>query len=179
MQDPGPIPVQDYLHLSWVTASESNNYGFEIQRSTKPTAGFETIHFIAGKGDTNQARAYEFSDFSVLPGVAYYYRLRQIDMDQTESFSAIKVGQIEDFSKNKLLISPNPTNGILQINHQSLNENAEITLFDSEGKLVFREKNMDAANGITTLNLNHLPAGIYFLKMINAQEVWMERLIKN
>ena len=74
------------VELSWITATETNNNGFEIQRSTN--GNFEAIAFINGKGTTTQPQAYSFKDEKVSVGVVKY-RLKQIDLDGTFEYSNV------------------------------------------------------------------------------------------
>jgi hypothetical protein len=65
--------------LNWVTASEVNNSGFEIERKINNST-WENTGFIPGNGTTTETRAYTFSDNNLKPGI-YYYRLKQVDHD--------------------------------------------------------------------------------------------------
>jgi hypothetical protein len=72
------------VRLDWTTATETNNYGFEVQKSLGDALHFETIagSFIPGHGTTTEPRSYSFIDRSVSQG-QWYYRLKQIDLDGT------------------------------------------------------------------------------------------------
>jgi V8-like Glu-specific endopeptidase len=74
------------VELSWITATETNNSGFEIQRSTN--GNFEAIAFINGKGTTTEPQAYSFTDEKVSVGIVNY-RLKQIDLDGTFEYSNV------------------------------------------------------------------------------------------
>ncbi len=73
--------------LRWVTVSETNNFGFEIQRSTDKAGPFEVIGFVRGFGTTTEKHVYEFKD-NVKAGI-FYYRLKQIDLDGSWTLSEI------------------------------------------------------------------------------------------
>lgn len=65
--------------LRWGTATEVNNFGFEVQRATS-SLHFETLDFVQGHGNSNSPKHYIFID-STLPQVGlYFYRLKQIDI---------------------------------------------------------------------------------------------------
>jgi hypothetical protein len=72
--------------LNWETATEVNNYGFEVERqvgSKQSEAGkWEKIGFVEGSGNSNSSKYYSFTDDQVLYGI-YKYRLKQIDNDGT------------------------------------------------------------------------------------------------
>jgi len=65
--------------LLWATASEINNSGFEVQRSTDGIT-FEKIGFVNGAGSTTTEKDYTYVDNDIKEPL-YYYRLRQVDYD--------------------------------------------------------------------------------------------------
>lgn len=75
------------IQLKWETCSETNNYGFDIERSSD-NKNFEKIGFVMGNGNTFSEIDYSFTDSGLLPGV-YYYRLKQVDYDGTYEYSSI------------------------------------------------------------------------------------------
>lgn len=72
--------------LSWRTVSETDNYGFEVQRKTVASE-FQKIGFIAGNGTSDKPHHYDFIDRHLANGT-YFYRLKQIDRRGTFSYSA-------------------------------------------------------------------------------------------
>src|SRR5690606_18127695 len=95
---PSPLPVElisfeatagDYsIFLTWSTASEKNNAGFNLQRSIDGY-NFENIAWIDGNGTTNSPNNYSFEDKNVKPGVMYYYQLKQVDYNGEFEYSPI------------------------------------------------------------------------------------------
>lgn len=91
----GQLPVElasfnasvdkNVVDLRWITATELNNKGFEVQRRTN-NSFYETIAFIQGKGTTTQANGYSYSD-AVNQAGTYFYRLKQVDFDGTFEYS--------------------------------------------------------------------------------------------
>ena len=70
--------------LTWYTATETNNRGFEVQRKT--TGEFESINFVEGMGTTTETQNYLFRDSDLLSGT-YTYRLKQMDFDGSFAYS--------------------------------------------------------------------------------------------
>ncbi|MBI5661028.1 MAG: choice-of-anchor J domain-containing protein [Ignavibacterium album] len=64
------------VNLNWSTATETNNQGFEIQRSNG--GEYQAIGYVAGHGTTVEPQSYSFTDQNVGTG-KYQYRLKQID----------------------------------------------------------------------------------------------------
>ncbi|NIR51943.1 T9SS type A sorting domain-containing protein [candidate division KSB1 bacterium] len=110
--------VQNDVELLWVTASESNNFGFDIERRSERRQVWSKIGFVQGQGTTNVPTHYSFSDAALQPGV-YKYRLKQIDTDGTFEFSRVVmavVGLPEIFVLAQNF--PNPFNPTTEIQYQ-------------------------------------------------------------
>jgi hypothetical protein len=82
--------INDEVVLRWQTATETNNQGFEIERSQKSNVKSQTdwmkINFVDGKGTTTEKTDYIFREKITSPG-KYVYRLKQIDFDGSVSYS--------------------------------------------------------------------------------------------
>jgi hypothetical protein len=80
----------DGVSLRWVTSTETNNMGFEVQRS-RDDINWDNISFVNGKGTTTETSYYTFTDRFFSSGI-YYYRLIQKDYDGSEkTYGAIEV----------------------------------------------------------------------------------------
>ncbi len=73
--------VNNGVELKWVTESEINNLGFEVWRSMdnqdnfQKIAGYATNEALAGSGNSNIRRTYQYYDGTVEVGHTYYYAL--------------------------------------------------------------------------------------------------------
>ncbi len=91
----GPLPVQlvtfngsigtNDIKLSWQTATEINNYGFEIEKYTN--SSWTKIGFVPGHGTVNTPQYYMFNDNNIAPKNSY--RLKQVDRDGTYEYSHV------------------------------------------------------------------------------------------
>ncbi|RJP72250.1 MAG: T9SS C-terminal target domain-containing protein [Ignavibacteriales bacterium] len=167
--------------LKWSTATEVNNYGFEIERSPSPTPSlwegaltplwgdWGAIGFVNGNGNSNSIKEYSFTDNTLTASGKYFYRLKQIDTDGKFEYSnAIKVNFTGENGFNLAQNYPNPFNPVTVINYQ-LPANSYVTLkvFDLLGKEVTTlvNGNMDAGNHNVNFNASSLSAGTYFYKL--------------
>ncbi|MFA6981042.1 MAG: FG-GAP-like repeat-containing protein [Ignavibacteriaceae bacterium] len=123
--------------LNWKTATEVNNYGFEVERTfscPQSSAGsqsqntWEKIGFVNGSGNSNSPKEYSFFDKIVLSG-KYLYRLKQIDNDGGFNYSQEVEVKVEDIPTEFALSQnyPNPFNPNTVINYQ-LPVNGFVTL---------------------------------------------------
>ena len=103
--------------LNWKTATEVNNYGFEILRSVQNDI-WENIGFVAGAGNSNSPKEYSYEDNSELNG-KYSYRLKQVDLDGKYSYSkeiTVELSAIPaEFSLSQNY--PNPFNPVTTIRY--------------------------------------------------------------
>ncbi|NOY76236.1 MAG: DUF4876 domain-containing protein, partial [Calditrichaeota bacterium] len=154
--------------LSWTTASETNNLGFEIQRSLDKKA-FQKIGFVKGNGTTSKSHVYSFVDESA-HGNTYYYRLKQVDLDGTFEFSNIlTVNAVIPLRYALEQNYPNPFNPRTSIAFQ-LKKTGKVTLeiYNTVGQRVATlvdGKKMKAGSHRVSWNAASYPSGLYFYKL--------------
>lgn len=68
--------------ITWATASESDNFGFDVYRSESRSGPFErlTVEPIAGGGTTDLPRNYRFEDDDIEAGQEYFYYVESISL---------------------------------------------------------------------------------------------------
>ena len=98
--------------LNWETATELNNYGFEVERLvlSAERQAWDKIGFVNGNGNSNSPKDYSFVDDKVSAG-KYSYRLKQIDNDGQFEYS--KTINVDFNGVKKFELSqnyPNPFN---------------------------------------------------------------------
>ena len=88
-----PEPVEDYSNtLRWTTASEVNNFGFDVYRSTSEDGPFEriTVDLIAGAGTIDEPQSYVYVDTTIDPAKGYFYYVESISLSSVrERFSPV------------------------------------------------------------------------------------------
>ncbi len=142
--------IKEGILLEWQTATEINNYGFEIQRAIANN-NFETIGFVAGNGNSNSIKSYSFTD-NYLSNEKLSYRLKQIDNDGKFVYS-----DVVEVNSTQI-----PTNFELYQNYPNpFNPNTTIK-FDLPKKQFVTLKIYDIlGKEITTLVNETLNAGTY------------------
>ncbi len=152
--------------LNWTTATETNNKGFEVQRSNG--GEYQTIAFVQGNGTSTQQHSYTYSDQKVENG-NYSYRLRQVDFDGTSEYSqVVEVSVSNPVEFNLAQNYPNPFNPSTKINY-SLKVDSKVTLkvFDILGQEVVTLLNENIAAGAhnVTFDASKLNSGVYLYKI--------------
>jgi autotransporter-associated beta strand protein len=153
------VEAKDKGHLlNWTTISEKNNAYFDIQHATD-NLFFKSIGQIKGQGTVNNTNNYTFN-YRPNPSVkTYYYRLRQVDFDGSETIS--KIVSIESIIKNpELSIYPNNASDKLIVNYES-NNIINYSIFNLFGQTV----QSGQLNEQKELIISPLSTGMYLLKI--------------
>jgi len=156
--------------LTWITATETNNQGFEIQRKTNDE--FERIAFVEGKGTSTEVQNYLFRDKNLLSG-SYTYRLKQTDYDGSFAYSDEVEIDIEQPSVFYLGQNyPNPFNPSTNIKY-SIPADGLVTLkvYDLLGKEVTTLVNDYKQAGTFDLVFDgsNLASGVYYYQLITGE----------
>jgi hypothetical protein len=158
--------------LNWITATELNNSGFEIQRlkdsNVEELQNWEAIGFVRGNGTTTEKSFYTFADQNPFVRTTYY-RLKQIDFDGSYEYSNI----VEvDFSlpiKFSLEQNyPNPFNPSTKIIWQSpVAGHQTLTVYDVLGNEIVKlvDEFKPAGSYEIDFNASKLSSGVYFYQI--------------
>lgn len=167
-----PLPIElisikaftfdNVIKLSWETATETNNEGFEIEWSTN-NRNWQNIGFVKGAGESFDIQSYQFTHQRPVPDINYY-RLKQMDYDGTFEYSDIVSAEIATDDYTKIRLFPNPAqNGEITVSiPNTALETANLELINASGIRVLSQSIIDSN---TTLDIQSLPAGLYWLNV--------------
>lgn len=180
-----PLPVEllgftakvqkEVVVLDWSTASELNSDFFEVQRSTDGF-NYTALGRVTAAGSSNVLRRYAFNDNQPARGVNYY-RLRQVDIDGSETYSPIRS---VIFIPGRVTVYPNPVaDRVVQVNIPEVDEAMNISLLRADGSLVIEQVQTVFLAGNTEFHLSEaVQPGCYLLRLQSATgQVWQERLV--
>jgi len=173
----GSIPVElvsfaaavegNSVNLSWQTATELNNSGFEVQRKSE-NSQWKKIGFVEGAATTTESRSYSFSDSYSGQGTVSY-RLKQIDFDGTSTFSNVvnvKFSIPSEFKLNQNY--PNPFNPSTTVSFTiPKSSNVKLNIYNQIGQQVGElvNRNLEAGSYNYTWNAANQSSGIYFYEL--------------
>jgi hypothetical protein len=150
--------------LTWNTATEQNNLGFEVQRSVNGNA-FSKIAFVDGHGTTNAPQSYSYVDASASAKASY--RLKQIDRDGKFTYSqTVEVNNAGTVSSYTLGQNyPNPFNPATTISYAlPVAGQVSMKVYDMLGKEVATLVNgmRPAGENTASFDASKIPSGMYF-----------------
>ena len=169
------------INLKWITSSEQNNSGFNVERKTTETE-WSKIGFVAGNGTINTQTSYTFTDTKLNTG-KYQYRLKQIDNNGNFEYHSLS-GEVEVGVPAKFELSqnyPNPFNPTTKIDYQlPLDSKVSLKIFDITGREVMSVLNNESRTaGYYTLNINAsaLSSGVYFYKVVADKYTQVKKMV--
>ena len=165
--------------LNWITASETNNQGFEVQRKAKDCE-FEKIGYVPGFGTTTETISYSFTDSKVSAGI-YAYRLKQIDFDGSFEYS----DEVEVEVSTPLVFSleqnyPNPFNPSTTIEFTlPQKEFVSLLIYDVLGNEVATLVNEEKASGSyeVLFDAAELVSGVYIYSLRTGSFIQTRKMI--
>ncbi|MDE2698965.1 MAG: T9SS type A sorting domain-containing protein, partial [Gemmatimonadota bacterium] len=131
--------VEDRVVINWTTASQTNNAGFRVLRSTDGENYEAVSELISGAGTTDQLMDYMFEDNSLPAAEIVYYVLEQIDLDGTVNLSnpievllGARFTLPTEFSS---AVYPNPFNPRTTISYELPTDTAvSVVIYDAIGQ---------------------------------------------
>lgn len=171
------------VELNWITAAETNNRGFEVERSQSSKVKnqkWETLAFVDGHGTTTNSHAYSFIDKNITAG-SYLYRLKQIDFEGTYEYSPEV--EVEILSPNEFYLSqnyPNPFNPNTKITWRTpVSSWQTLKIYDVLGNELktLVDEYKPAGNYEVEFEAAHLPSGVYFYQLQAGEFIQTKRLM--
>ncbi len=178
--------------LTWGTITETNNYGFYIQQSIDNAASFADLpnSFVPGQGTTLIPHEYSWTHMGVAPG-AYYYRIKQIDLDGTTHFTDAVQVIVDGVTgvENKTVPEvfslaqnyPNPFNPTTTIQFAVAKSGfTTLTVFDAIGQEVASLFSGNAESGqlyTVQFDATNFADGMYFYKLAGSDQSSIRKMI--
>ena len=180
-------PENNSVRLNWQVASQLNNAFFTIQKSKDPSSNplqLATVAHIPGAGNSAELMNYLAIDSIPYLGISYY-RLSQTDYDGKTTYfnwEPVLFSQSNQInSSNPFVIFPNPCNNQVPFTLKyRCKDDLTIFLYDIQGDLLFNQIVPPSiqTNGLVNLSIPpNLPHGIYFLRGLNANSSFVQKVI--
>lgn len=168
------------VELSWKTATEFQNKGWDIERHIPGDIAWQKLGFVQGQGTSSLINNYSFIDSRLATASTIQYRLKQIDENGLVKYSNIVSVRFSS-TKTELSNYPNPVkNTTTAIFNIGKNSKVKLQLYNTSGQLVqtITNENLFAGDHTYQLNTSGLTAGEYYLKLIVDNSVFTRSVIK-
>lgn len=167
---------KNVVKLNWATVSEKDNDFFEVERSADGK-NFVSIAKIKGAGNTNSRADYSFTDNNPLTATSYY-RLRQVDLDESFEYSPVRSVSLKAWRSLVISFYPNPAQGSsvsLQLQGLNQGEDASLLITDMMGRSALQQQlQPGVVNIIPTVGL---PSGTYLVNVAGREGTQTQKLI--
>lgn len=178
-------PKENNVELKWKTATEENNYGFEVQRSEvrshRSEGNWTKVGFVEGSGNSNAPKDYSFVEKRVGNG-KYSYRLKLINNDGSFKYSYCVEIEVK-FIPSVFALSqnfPNPFNPSTTIDYQ-LPKESKVTLkmYDVLGKEVATvvDEMKEAGSYNVQIDAGGFASGVYFYRIVAGDFVSIKKMV--
>ncbi len=161
--------------LTWITASETNNQGFEIQRS-KDGINWEKIGYQQGAGNSTTVQSYRYNDNQPLSGINYY-RLLQVDIGGEATYSNI-VNVV--YESSGFSVFPVPAKDEITLQLESSQTVVEVNISNIVGEVIHIQE-LQLPEGVHqfTFDISNYTNGVYFLTINNGDKKGTQRFVKH
>ena len=150
--------------LKWATILEQNTWNFMVQHRANGI-NWTGIGTLQAAGNSSITNNYNYIHTSPVTGINYY-RILQTDMDNRNSYSAIRTLKFTKTDEPFTIIGNPVTNDVLTV---QVNASINLVLYTADGKLLWQQQ---VNAGTKTIDVSRYAKGTYFLKANNiAQKV--------
>ncbi len=171
--------VDGFVRLDWATTTETNNYGFEVQRSIDGKS-FSTVAFVNGAGTSTEKHTYSFVDSDVEMG-NYFYRLKQVDLNGT--FAYTDVTEVNFTTPSEFVLEqnyPNPFNPSTTIKFGlATRSSVDLRVYNIVGEevaVLVSGQMMESGTYQVTFSSNNLPSGTYIYRLSAGNKVLTNKM---
>jgi hypothetical protein len=160
--------------ISWSTADESNTDRFIVEHS-HDGAHYAAIGEVAAKGNS-AINNYNYTHDQVTTGFNYY-RIKQVDIDGRYTYSKV-IPLLYRSNNTTIVVGPNPAQNVLHVILPKTGMLQKLEVYSQDGAKLMQQT-VTNAGPVIVLNIQHLPAGVYFLTLTAKDKTETARFIKN
>ncbi|MHA2028025.1 MAG: T9SS type A sorting domain-containing protein [Candidatus Kariarchaeaceae archaeon] len=166
--------------LKWTTATEVNNNGFSIERSSSQNTLWESLGFVEGFGNSSSPKKYSFADNNPVGGSKFLYRLKQIDNDGQFEYSDVVEVELLPTQYELYQNFSNPFNSSTIIKFSvPVDAKVDISIYNSLGELVMTLLNREFEAGYHQVDFNasSYASGLYFYRIVTGKYIETKKMV--
>lgn len=163
---------KEHIGLMWEIGEAETLDGFWLQRSEDGIA-FNDYKYVEGYSNV---KVYHFDDQNVRVNHQYYYRLKQVEVDENTSFSLIRSAIIKKNEEDYMTVFPNPANHYITIKtNQDFYNDSQLLICDKSGKPVY-ESHWNGQE--QRIEVGHLAVGMYSVQVFTNYRSMVKKFLK-
>lgn len=185
---------EDNVRLNWKTVTETNNYGFEVERRLQ-VGEWNVVGFVPGNGNSNSPKSYEFIDENA-PSEELEYRLKQIDTDGRFEYynliAKVDANSITSLNDEVVIATfrleqnyPNPFNPVTTIQYHISSKvsngrsKVSLKIYDVLGHEIVSlvDEYQYYGNYQVEFDAYDLPSGTYFYRLIADENIVTKKMV--
>ena len=172
--------------VTWDVASQSNVSHYEIERSIDGLDNFVSVDKVLSTGDNPDKVTYTYDDYDVLESGVYYYRIKQVEYNNSDDYSEIvSVDRIETIKveDNMAMIYPNPVVNELTLELGVTKPIRElvVNMYDAQGRITRRNAiiDIDILPGLKSyrIDVSDIVKGVYSMRIDMGRNVIIKKVI--
>ena len=161
----------EQIQLQWNIAEQQNIDHFEVERSIG-NSGFTSIHSSAVATDSS----YSFVDEPIQLNALYHYRLAIVSKKGDTCYSAIdSIKTINE--KHKMAVYPVPSTGKIMVSVNGYTGTANYVITNATGETILTNDSYLQDGTAQTFDLTNKSKGVYFLKLVTIDGLYVERFV--
>ena len=169
-----------FIRVSWTTATEINNAGFEVLRS-EDGINFTNIGWVDGAGNSSTMLNYKLDDNNVVANTVYYYRLRQVDYDGQSDLTNIVSAMITDnavFVISEFMPNPTENSSSFTIITSEIRD-INLTVYNTLGQIITDSRFVAQPNQTNKyeVNLNEMASGTYYAIITTGAHTFNKKIV--
>ena len=173
--------LNNKVELNWKTATEVNNYGFEVQRlEINKISEWKKIGFVQGHGNSNSPKEYSFIDNNLNGSGKFQYRLKQIDNNGEYEYSSVLEVAVKPNTFDLLQNYPNPFNPVTNFEFRIVQPGfVSLKIYDVLGNIVATIINKELESGYYKYqwDASRFSSGIYFYRLQTGKITSTKKLV--
>jgi hypothetical protein len=165
-------------YITWVTASETNNDYFELQKSIDGV-NWNNIAEIEGAGSSNETNYYSYIDKQNNDKISYY-RLKQVDYNGDFQYSNVISSSCFNLGEAEIIVYPNPCNDKLNITVENWDsESIKFEITNTVGQMIYSGniENTEDYNP-TQIDTDNLKRGLFFIRFSDETQSLTKKFVK-
>ncbi|MBK8698884.1 MAG: DUF11 domain-containing protein [Saprospiraceae bacterium] len=165
--------------IDWSTSSELNSEKFIVERRFEDETEFIPVAEVKAAGQSSEVRTYQAFDEEIQRSGVYYYRIMELDLDGSKSYSKVVAVNVTR-EENMVSLYPNPAKDFSTLSVELKGrDDASVEIYSVDGHHIRSAVlKADGRNGVSQkYKIQGLPPGVYMIHIVQNEFKDVKKLI--